>query len=446
MNVCKTVVSIILIMITIGFSLASCKKDDKANAGTEITLIIDSNHQAQYDASLVNPEDGSISFIKLNSEGNIDFLDIYRDDQSMMNVSFYENGLVKSFGNDEYAVVFSNYNGNKVDIAFICGDDLQMIKEYEGEIDWDRLVLNTSKAGTRSVDSDEDVYFPDWLRSVDGFLNKISKYAFVIKQAKEISNLAINAVKESASQIKKQLVKWIGSIHYDALDIALGNESIGLKIKDMGEVIVEGALLGGGPWGVFLSLVSNYPSYVDLCTEMWLSYFDWRDTRYKSNVDLGLAVLDSGSGDLKATLSWNFYADIDLIAIEPNGTAIFWKSPFSYFTGGFLDVDNREGGIGATENIYWNSPEEGTYVIGLNYYGPSTYNDIAQSGMCKVTILYKGRGKVYNISMTENDIKDVSEITLPSGTYTRAILSFCFDSKSLQEDKYAKQKNSLHND
>ena len=428
----------IVIMINICFILSSCEKVD--NTKPEITLIVDRENLTNYDASLVNPNEGSISFIKLNTEGSIEYLDVlYNEGQSMMNASFYENGLVKSIGNEEYTIVFSNYNGNKVDIVFVYEDEIQMFKEYEGNVDWSSLMINESgvESGTRSGDS--GVF--DWMFSADGFLYNFNKNKTVLGYVGTLAldiakTVYLGATEATTQKVFKSLAKWLFDIPAGAVDLVYGNESMSLKIKDMGEVVIVGAL--SGPWAALFSLVSNYPSYVDLCTDMWLKFFEWKDGNYYTNVELGTAVLNSGAGELKVTLSWDYYADIDLYVVEPNETVIYWKTPYSYYTGGFLDVDNRIGGPGATENIFWNSPEDGEYTIILDYYGASTLNNLTQSGTCKVTIMYKGVGTVYSVSMTKDDCKKVTDIVLPSGVQTRSKMSFGFNLNSLLQGKRIK--------
>ena len=57
------------------------------------------------------------------------------------------------------------------------------------------------------------------------------------------------------------------------------------------------------------------------------------------------------SGTLKVTLLWNFQGDIDLHVKQPNGKEIYFNAKEDANTGGFLDVDNVNGGNGSAENI-----------------------------------------------------------------------------------------------
>lgn len=107
------------------------------------------------------------------------------------------------------------------------------------------------------------------------------------------------------------------------------------------------------------------------------------------------------SGDLKVTLLWDFEGDIDVHVLQPNGTEINYMRKADNSTGGSLDVDNKEGGVGSAENIYWNHPAKGTYRITLNYYQPSERSKVADKGDCRVVILRKGEStKSYRVSMT----------------------------------------------
>ena len=388
---------LISIMFVTAFSFAflACSGDDEVSQDSEndLTLLIDSEGQTEYDLSLVNTKEGAMSFMNINNEGFVDNIDIlYNNGESMMNVTFYENGLVRSIGNENYAVMFSNYNDNKVDMAIICGDEVIMEKDYEGDLNWEDYIesFSTTRVKTRS----NAIVNGFW--TVEEFLYKFSKQKTVLGYAGNQAWDMVQIYRKANSPQKEliaRLLDWGFDILAGGIDF-LGNDSMGLKIKDMGEVAVEGALLG--PLGALGALVSNYASYEDLCTELWLKFFEWKDKKYENNVNLGVSALNSGSGDLKVTLSWNFYADIDLYAQEPSGNIIYYGSKRSS-SGGYLDVDNRNGGSGASENIYWENPKEGNYLIYLDYYGPSSKNYMSQSGICNVVIMYKGIGRQYNI-------------------------------------------------
>lgn len=119
------------------------------------------------------------------------------------------------------------------------------------------------------------------------------------------------------------------------------------------------------------------------------------------------------AGALKVTLLWNFHADIDLHIKQPNGKVIYYKENKDPSSGGFLDVDNREGGHGAAENIFWNEPLKGQYLVSLNYYDKAP-SGRAESGICTVVVFQEGREPVvYNVNMTTlNEFKDIVLINI----------------------------------
>lgn len=79
-------------------------------------------------------------------------------------------------------------------------------------------------------------------------------------------------------------------------------------------------------------------------------------------------------GELRISLSWFNYDDLDLHVIQPNGTKIWFSSPRDHQSGGHLDVDMNAGGRSsrsAVENIIFVNPatmQEGTYRVMVHNY------------------------------------------------------------------------------
>ena len=106
------------------------------------------------------------------------------------------------------------------------------------------------------------------------------------------------------------------------------------------------------------------------------------------------------SGNLKITLLWNFQGDIDLHVTQPNGKTIYFEQLKDTSTGGFLDVDNRNGGNGSAENVFWENPPKGEYMVKLVYYKESLSTGIAGSGTCSVVIFQQGKSpQTYQVEM-----------------------------------------------
>lgn len=124
---------------------------------------------------------------------------------------------------------------------------------------------------------------------------------------------------------------------------------------------------------------------------------------------------DTGNtGELKVTLLWNFQGDIDLHVCQPNGRTINYTNPKDVFTKGFLDVDDRNGGSGAAENIYWKKARPGKYKVFLEYYGPAKDTEISEFGICSVVVFQPGvEPKTYNVQMTAvKEQKNITEIII----------------------------------
>ncbi len=107
------------------------------------------------------------------------------------------------------------------------------------------------------------------------------------------------------------------------------------------------------------------------------------------------------TGDLKVTLLWNFYADIDLHVKQPNGNVIFYKMLKDEETGGFLDADNKIGGNGSAENIFWENPPKGEYEVSLVYYQHSSNPSEPKAGICSVIVFQAGKEpQTYQVEMS----------------------------------------------
>ena len=116
------------------------------------------------------------------------------------------------------------------------------------------------------------------------------------------------------------------------------------------------------------------------------------------------------SGILKVTLLWNFQGDIDLHVKQPNGKEIYYNEKEDANTGGFLDVDNVNGGNGSAENIYWKNPPKGDYDVSLVYYQASCLTNLANKGTCSVVIFQQGKSpQTYTVPM--KSIKEEIKVT-----------------------------------
>lgn len=118
-------------------------------------------------------------------------------------------------------------------------------------------------------------------------------------------------------------------------------------------------------------------------------------------------------GKLKITLLWDFPGDLDLHVKEPNGTEIFYRNKKDSASGGQLDVDNTAGGNGSAENIYWENPPKGEYVVSVVYYKMKQNN--VNGGLCHVIVKrdINGQAKTdtYELTVSEPNEQKLIPIT-----------------------------------
>jgi hypothetical protein len=88
--------------------------------------------------------------------------------------------------------------------------------------------------------------------------------------------------------------------------------------------------------------------------------------------ELELELVQSGTGDVKITLSFDRMHDLDLYVIEPNGEEISYLNDASA-TGGQLDLDSGmhcQAGGAMSENIFWppGGAPSGQYRVSVHNY------------------------------------------------------------------------------
>lgn len=109
-------------------------------------------------------------------------------------------------------------------------------------------------------------------------------------------------------------------------------------------------------------------------------------------------------GDIKITLLWDFPGDVDLHVVQPNGNELSYQNMRDRSTGGELDVDNRAGGVGSAENIYWRNPPEGRYKVDVVMYRLSTR--APNGGNVKVVVKVKGVSRTYSVNLSRTSQRE----------------------------------------
>jgi hypothetical protein len=122
-------------------------------------------------------------------------------------------------------------------------------------------------------------------------------------------------------------------------------------------------------------------------------------------------------GEIRISLSWSNYDDLDLHVIEPGGNHIYFGGRINPVTGGNLDVDmNAGGGRSKTpvENITWPGAQkmrEGRYVVKVNNFAK---REAEAQGF---TVQIECRGEVYDLSFPSNSAVNKEIVQFD---YTRA--------------------------
>ena len=138
---------------------------------------------------------------------------------------------------------------------------------------------------------------------------------------------------------------------------------------------------------------------------------EWIYDQATADIELGENTLISGNGDIKITLTWDNYADIDLHVVDPTGYHIYYRDMQSP-SGGYLDYDNTV--AYGPENIYFDPAVSGTYYVYLHYYEE---NQGINSVNYKVTIYKNGVGRTYEGTITgKGSVVDIERFTYGSAT------------------------------
>lgn len=124
------------------------------------------------------------------------------------------------------------------------------------------------------------------------------------------------------------------------------------------------------------------------------------------------AILNTGYGDIKITLTWNTTSDLDLWVIEPSGEKIYFEHQYSA-TGGQLDLDDTDGF--GPENVFWpvDSAPFGSYKVQVHFYGGQ---DSERPATYQVTIVNFGKIRNFSGVLTFNQVVTVSEFEADAWT------------------------------
>lgn len=418
-------------------------------AGAEETVNFDSEEtpayrlgvdteENMYKLALCNMRSGAMVLVMMNDDDKVERMDIVSNlHKKEMIVGFDDKGRVCDISIDSVTLVIDNYKDGKADFAYLYKDYVYMSKGVDFEpvcpdISTKASVGNTDQIHTKNLALDADRWLIEHQKEIRVFF-------LAVNQALDYGKIYAAGIKDSPKEVgaafgelgKDVVLDGLGTLDkdnqwLDLIDHADSATDIFYQLKNGKVMWVYSALE---------YLMTNYSDYSEFCENAWYKLFELQESWRQSNIETGSGILQSGSGALKVTLNWNFYADIDLEAIEPSGEVIDYQNKRSS-SGGYLDMDNRNGGSGAVENIYWEKVTEGRYRIILHHYGYSMQNDLCQSGVCKVSVLYNGVGRTFNVPMSRNDYETVVVLTMPEGKMSEVSSG----SKAVRAVSYVRKK------
>lgn len=119
-------------------------------------------------------------------------------------------------------------------------------------------------------------------------------------------------------------------------------------------------------------------------------------------------------GDVRVSLSWSNYDDLDIHVVEPSGNEIFYGNKSSRYTGGRLDVDMNAGGRDTrepVENIFWKNVgkmADGTYKVFVHNYSKRETEDVGFTVQTEVN----GEIQTFHYDKAVGNNKKVNVLTL----------------------------------
>lgn len=180
----------------------------------------------------------------------------------------------------------------------------------------------------------------------------------------------------------------------------------------------------------------------------WSNPFSWSYTNAVTDSIKEQVKAAGGKveGELRVSLSWFNYDDLDLHVIEPNGHRIYFRDKMNPVTGGHLDVDMNAGSgttRKAVENIIWLDKKrmlEGTYKVEVNNFNKRENVDTG------FVVEVEQNGEVYTFEHAKA-VRDKETIKIAEFTYTKkggVVFTNTGKTSVLSKDKWGISTNKFH--
>lgn len=327
----------IVIAISIGFLFISCF-DNQQREMPELN-IVDISDETTWDYWVVGHDD---DFYIKEEDGALSGVMFHAGDANKyIPITFNENELPDKVVIDSYTFIFSNYSGYNVDIAIVYPNgEIEIIRDVHTSTNWDDYLVLAKAA------------------SVSGLVNLTGRVVGAIPCALSV------AAAVGTGGFATALAVW-----------TCGNYALGLAA----DIVEDEFNTHNGftdfvdTWGLYNTAVAcQSGNPVSCATSAASGAIDsWADNladlEESEEVQVAEGALESGSGDVQITLTWNTTDDIDLWVTDPYDEKIYWYDKNAY-SGGYLDFDDMDGF--GPENVYW--PEDGapsgSYKVEVDHY------------------------------------------------------------------------------
>jgi len=356
----KILQSLALLLVGIIF-LSSCTD----NLDTEDQLDLDDGTRI-HGLSFLETLDEDVPFIINDIDGNeahfvaegdvISELVIKDQGTSKLSVMLDDLQRPVQIVDGETVILFENYSNGNVDIVYIDVDGNIYIE--------DQVYVGFSDTQIRGLDNIERVL--GIMENLDDAINVtlgVIECFSVPSNPLAVVNCGSNILKFTGAMYdlardrdlisESETFEWLResassfySIYDDAETFAgcLSNPNVLERPYQCASLVISGAEY----------VVSELNNFIDAASDL---------------IELAKGSLNSGSGEIKITLTWDNTSDLDLHVIDPNGSEIYYGSTSSQ-SGGLLDIDDIDGF--GPENIYWDFEVHGTYIVAVNHYSGST--------------------------------------------------------------------------
>jgi len=363
----KKIILILSILLTNFFVLNSCKDDNLVPK----FVYVDEGLDGLVDYAIFGT-DGSSFLYKFKDEHSYipKWLVIGQGEDVDLIIDFDEKGLPKSIVSENFTIVLGKYEGKKFNAVVITKEgESQIFEGIETDMSWDEYISNIG-IYTRALSRDPWKWVNSVVNVVGCGLSIAGTMGASVTGVGAVVGAGLTVI--SCGGAVTSVWEAVGLYEASTAENVVGTGASLISILHCLKMDkIRSAACIASTLGVTLGIAEMI-----------------RD-RNKANVALGQGVLSTGNGNVKITLTWDNYGDIDLHCIDPSGFHIYYSNKRSP-TGGFLDYDNTN--AYGPENIYFDPAPIGNYRVYLHYY--SAHSGVSSVNY-RVVIFKNNTGQTY---------------------------------------------------